>query len=292
MFFGSITALITPFRDGAIDERAFQALVEAQIAAGASGLVPCGTTGESPTLSHSEHKRVIALCVEAAAGRAPVMAGAGSNSTAEAIDLTRYAKQAGADAALSVAPYYNKPNQEGLYAHFKAIAEAVDLPIYIYNIPGRSIVDISVETLGRLAKIPNIAGLKDATGDVSRVARQAKACGPDFIQLSGEDGSALGFNAHGGVGCISVTANVAPYLCAQMQAACRANDYAAARAIDEKLASLHRALFLEPSPGGAKYACSLLGLCTEEVRAPILTPSEPTRAALRAAMMEAGLLNA
>ncbi len=291
MFTGSIPALITPFRDGHVDEKAFARLVERQIAEGSHALVPCGTTGESPTLSHEEHKRVIALCLEVSAGRVPVIAGAGSNATDEAIDLTRFAKSAGAQAVLSVAPYYNKPNQEGLYAHFAAIAEAVDIPIILYNIPGRSIVDIGVDTMARLARIANIVGVKDATGDLSRVARQTKACGDDFVQLSGEDATAIGFNAHGGVGCISVTANVAPRLCADMQSAMLRGDFATARRIDLRLAALHRALFIEPSPGGAKYACALLGLCEPDVRLPILQPSDSAQRQIRAAMIEAGLID-
>lgn len=290
MFEGSIPALVTPFRDRKVDEQALQSLVEWHIGEGSHGLVPCGTTGESATLSHDEHRRVVDLCVEAAGGRVPVIAGAGSNSTEEAIGLTRHAKQAGADAALIVTPYYNKPSQEGIYAHFKAIAEAVDLPIVVYNIPGRSIVDISVETMARLAKLANVVGVKDATGQLDRVARQRAACGEDFTLLSGDDGSALGFVALGGKGCISVTANAAPALCAEMMRSAGAGDFAAARAIDFRLHALHRALFLEPSPAPVKYACSLLGKCTEDVRLPILAPSEPVRAEIRAAMMQAGLL--
>lgn len=287
---GSIPALITPFRDGAIDEPAFQALVEGQIAAGSHGLVPCGTTGESPTVSHEEHRRVVKLCIEAAAGRVPVIAGAGSNSTAEAIGLARFAKEAGADAAMVVTPYYNKPNQDGLYAHFKAIHDAVDLPIVIYNIPGRSVIDMSVETMGRLAKLPNIVGLKDATGDLSRVARQRAACGEDFMQVSGDDLSAVGFVALGGKGCISVTANFAPKLCAEMHEAALKGDLATARAIDFRLHVLHRLMFVEPSPGPVKYAASLLGLCAPDVRLPILEPSEGLRTQIKAAMADAGLL--
>jgi 4-hydroxy-tetrahydrodipicolinate synthase len=273
-----------------VDEQGFQAFIAFQIAQGSHALVPCGTTGESATLSHEEHRRVIALCVEAAAGKVPVIAGAGSNSTDEAISLARHAKEIGADAILSVAPYYNKPNQEGLYAHFKAINDAVDIPIVLYNIPGRSVVDISVETLGRLAKLKNVVGLKDATGDLARVARQRAACGEAFIQLSGEDPTALGYNAHGGKGCISVTANVAPALCAQLQNATRQGAFETAREIDFKLAPLHKALFLEPSPGPVKYACSLLGLCTEEVRLPILPPTDAAKVQIRDAMIQAGLL--
>jgi 4-hydroxy-tetrahydrodipicolinate synthase len=290
MFSGSIPALITPFRNGALDEKAFAAFVERQIAAGSNGLVPCGTTGESPTLSHEEHKRVIALCVEVAARRVPVIAGTGSNATDEAIDLTQFAKEAGADAVLQVTPYYNRPSQEGMYQHFKAIAEAVDIPIILYNVPRRCAVDLSAETMGRLAKLPNIVGVKDAAGDVKRVAAQREACGENFIQLCGEDDVAVDFNEAGGRGCITVTANVAPALSAQMQAATLKGDFAAARAIDAKLADLHKALFMEPSPCGAKYACSLLGICTEEVRLPIVPPTEKAREAIRAAMKKAGVL--
>jgi 4-hydroxy-tetrahydrodipicolinate synthase len=287
---GSLPALITPFRNGTVDERAFQDLVERQITEGSAGLVPCGTTGESVTLSHAEHKRVVELCVEAAAGRAPVIAGAGSNSTAHSIELARDAKALKADAVLVVAPYYNKPSQEGLYAHFKAINDAVDIPIVIYNVPGRTIVDIGVEVMGRIAKLKNVIGIKDATGDLSRVSRQQAVCGGKFVQLSGDDGSALGFNSYGGKGCISVTANVAPKLCAQVQAASAKGDFAAARAIDARLANLHKVMFVEPSPGPAKYAASLLGLCTDEVRLPILTLSDGAKAQVRAAMTEAGLI--
>lgn len=287
---GSIPALITPFRNGILDERAFQAVVERQIAEGSRALVPCGTTGEGPTLSLEEHVRVVELCVEAAAGRVPVIAGAGSNNTAHAIELAKRGKQAGADAVLVVAPYYNKPSQEGLYAHFKAINDAVDIPIFVYNVPTRTIVDISVETMGRIAQLPHVVGCKDASSDMSRVARHGALCGADFIQLSGDDGSALGFNAHGGVGCISVTANVAPKLFAQMQDATLQGAFEAARQIDAKLAALHKALFVEPSPAPAKYACSLLGLCTDEVRLPIIPCSDGAKTTIRAAMTQAGLL--
>jgi 4-hydroxy-tetrahydrodipicolinate synthase len=287
---GSIPALITPFRDGIVDERAFQAIVERQIAEGSRALVPCGTTGESPTLSNAEHVRVVELCVEAAAGRVPVIAGAGSNSTAHAVELARHAKAARADAVLVVAPYYNKPSQEGLYAHYKAINDAIDIPIFVYNVPTRTIVDISVETMGRIAQLANVAGCKDASSDVSRVARHQQLCGERFIQLSGDDGSALGFNAAGGVGCISVTANVASKLFAQMQGATLKGDFEAARALDAKMAALHKALFVEPSPAPTKYACSLLGLCTEEVRLPIIPCSEGAKATIRSAMTQAGLL--
>jgi 4-hydroxy-tetrahydrodipicolinate synthase len=287
---GAIPALITPFRNGALDEPAFQALVERQIVEGSHALVPCGTTGESVTLSDAEHERVVKLCIETASGRVPVIAGAGSNNTAHAIGLARVAKSAGADAVLVVAPYYNKPSQEGLFAHFKAINDAVDIPIIVYNVPTRTIVDISVETMGRIAQLSNVIGVKDATADLSRIARHHAVCGDDFIQLSGEDGSALGFNAHGGRGCISVTANVAPKLCAQMQEAALRGDFAAARALDAKLAPLHKALFAEPSPAPAKYACSLLGLCADEVRLPLVTCSDAAKAAVRAAMAHAGLI--
>jgi 4-hydroxy-tetrahydrodipicolinate synthase len=290
MIKGSITALITPFANGRVDEAAFQALVEWQISQGTHGLVPCGTTGESPTLSHDEHRRVTELCIEAAAGRVTVIAGTGSNSTAEAIDLTRHAAKAGADAALVVTPYYNKPTQEGLYRHFKAIAEAVDIPIIIYNIPGRSVVDMSVETMTRLAEISNIVGVKDATADLARVSLQRLALGPEFIQLSGEDATALALIAHGGHGCISVTANVAPALCAQFQNACLAGDFSAALAIQDRLMPLHDALFVETSPGPVKYAASLMGKCDESLRLPLAPVGEATRERVRAAMIAVGLI--
>lgn len=290
MYSGSIPALITPFRDGNVDEQAFQNFIGWQIEQGSHGLVPCGTTGESATLSFAEHLRVVELCVEAAAGRVPVIAGAGSNNTAHAIELAKAAKQARADAVLVVAPYYNRPSQEGLYAHFKAINDAVDIPIFVYNVPGRTVVDISVETMGRIAALANVIGMKDATGDMSRVARHRALCGGDFTLLAGDDGSALGFNANGGVGCISVTANVAPKLFAQMQEATRRGDYSAARGIDAKLAALHKALFVEPSPAPAKYACSLLGKCSEDVRLPIISCSDGAKTQIRAAMKAAGLL--
>jgi 4-hydroxy-tetrahydrodipicolinate synthase len=289
---GSITALITPFKNGEFDEGAFKRLVEWQIAEGTKGLVPVGTTGESPTLSHKEHMRVVELCVETARRRVPVIAGAGSNSTREAIELTRHAKQVGADAALSVAPYYNKPTQDGLYRHFAAIAEAVDLPIVLYNIPGRSIVEISVETMARLAKIPNIIGVKDATGNLARASRDRDALPRGFVRLSGDDATALGFNAHGGVGCISVTSNVAPRASAEFQDACAAGDYAKALAIQDRLMALHDALFCEASPAPTKFAASLLGLCDEEVRLPIVPMTGKGRETVRAAMAHAKLLNA
>jgi 4-hydroxy-tetrahydrodipicolinate synthase len=288
---GSITALITPFRNGLLDEAAFRRLVEWQIAEGTHGLVPVGTTGESPTLSHTEHKRVVELCVETAAGRVPVIAGAGSNSTAEAVEFTRFAKNVGADAVLSVTPYYNKPTQEGVYRHFAAIAEAADIPIILYNIPARSIVEISVETMARLAEISNIVGVKDATANLLRASRDRGALPDSFIQLSGEDGTALGFNAHGGRGCISVTSNVAPRICADFQNACLSGDYKTALTIQDRLMPLHDALFVESNPAPAKYAASLLGLCTDEVRLPIVPASENARAIIRDAMAHAGLTN-
>jgi 4-hydroxy-tetrahydrodipicolinate synthase len=289
MFQGSIPALITPFRDGKVDEVAFQAIVEWQIREGSSALVPCGTTGESATLSLQEHTRVVAVCVEACAGRAPVIAGAGSNDTAKAIELARACQKAGADAILLVAPYYNRPSQDGIFAHFKSIHDAVDIPIVVYNVPGRTVVDIAAETMARLARLANVVGVKDATGDMSRAARQRALCGEKFMMLSGDDGSALGFNAYGGAGCISVTANVAPRQCAALQAACARGDFAAARVIDAQLSALHKALFVEPSPAPAKYACSLLGKCAEEVRLPLLSCTDAGKAAIRAAMAEAGL---
>jgi 4-hydroxy-tetrahydrodipicolinate synthase len=291
MFKGSIPALITPMRDGAIDEEAFRALVDWQIKQGSSGLVPVGTTGESPTLSHDEHKRVVELCVEAAAGRVPVIAGAGSNNTTEAIDFTRHAASVGAAAVLIVTPYYNKPTQEGLYQHYKALNDCADIPIIIYNIPGRSVVDMSVDTMARLFQLKNIIGVKDATADLARVSKQRMAMGPEFIQLSGEDATALGFNAHGGVGCISVTANVAPALCAEFQAACLEGNFAAALKIQDRLMPLHEALFVETSPAPVKYAVSALGLCSAELRLPMVPVSEATRKRVDAAMVHAGLSN-
>ena len=288
---GSITALITPFKNGEVDEPAFKRLVEWQIAEGTDGLVPVGTTGESPTLSHKEHMRVVELCVETARGRVPVVAGAGSNSTKEAIELTRHAKQVGADAALSVAPYYNKPTQDGLYRHFAAIAEAVDLPIVLYNIPGRSIVEISVETMAKLAQIPNIIGVKDATGNLARASRDRAALPKTFVRLSGDDATTLGYMAHGGVGCISVTSNVAPRACAEFQDACLAGNFGKALSIQDRLMGLHDALFCEASPAPTKYAASLLGLCDEEVRLPIVPLSGKGRDTVKAAMAAAQLLN-
>ncbi len=290
-FRGSFPALVTPFRDGAVDEKAFRKFVDWQISEGSHGLVPVGTTGESPTLSHEEHNRVVEWAVEQSAGRVPVMAGSGSNNTAEAISLSEHAQKVGADALLIVTPYYNKPNQEGLYQHFKAIAGAVDLPIFIYNIPGRSVIDMSVETMARLAEIPNIIGVKDATASMARISLQRQFIGPDFIQLSGEDATALGFMAHGGRGCISVAANVAPRLCAAFQNACLTGDYAAALALQDKLMPLHTALFVETNPTPTKYALSLLGLMDEEVRLPLVPVTDQTRATVRAAMVHAGLID-
>jgi len=278
---GSITALITPFKSGELDEQALIRIIEWQIAEGTNGLVPVGTTGESPTLSHEEHRRVVELTVQTARGRVPVIAGAGSNSTREAIELTQHAKDVGADAALSVAPYYNKPTQEGLYRHFASIAEAVDLPIILYNIPGRSIVEIAVETMARLAKISNIVGVKDATANLARASRDRGALAQSFIRLSGDDGTALGFMAHGGQGCISVTSNIAPRLCAEFQKACLAGDYRKALGYQDRLMILHDALFCEASPAPTKYAASLLGLCESEVRLPIVPLSEHGREHVR-----------
>lgn len=291
MFRGSIPALVTPFREGAVDDKAFTALVERQIAAGSRGLVPCGTTGESTTLSHEEHRHVVELCVKTAAGRVPVIAGAGSNSTEEAIGLLRHAKEVGAHAALVVNPYYNRPTQEGIYAHYKALTEAVQLPIFAYNVPVRTGSDMSPETMGRLAKLPNIIGIKDASAQLDRVARHTALCGRDFIQISGEDPTAVGFNALGGVGCISVTANIAPEACARLQDACALGDYAEARRINDTLQRLHRAIFLEASPAPTKYALSLLGLCAEDVRLPLLpVASQAVKDEIKAAMTEAGVL--
>jgi 4-hydroxy-tetrahydrodipicolinate synthase len=291
MLQGSIVALITPFRNGAVDEKGFQDFVDWQIGQGTHGLVPCGTTGESPTLSHAEHKRVVELCVEAAKKRVPVVAGTGSNSTEEAIDFTRHAKKAGADAALVVCPYYNRPTQEGLYQHFKAIHDAVELPIIIYNIPIRTAVDMSVATMARLAQLPNIVGVKDATNDLGRPLRTRQAIGADFCMLSGEDVTALAFNAQGGMGCISVTANVAPRACADMQEAWLKGDTGRAMKINDRLAALHDALFVETSPAPVKYAVSLRGKTTPEVRRPLVAASPEAQGKVQAAMRSAGLLN-
>ena len=288
---GSIPALVTPFKDGALDIDTLHALIDWQIAEGSSGIVPVGTTGESPTLSHAEHERVIEETVRAAAGRVPVIAGAGSNNTTEAIGFLRHAQKVGADAALVVTPYYNKPTQEGLIAHYTALHDACDLPIIIYNIPGRSVVDMTPETMGRLAQLPRIIGVKDATGKLERVSLQRMACGPDFIQLSGEDATAPGFNAQGGTGCISVTANVAPRLCAEFQAASLAGDAKRALELHDLLMPLHVAIFLEPGLVAAKYGLSRLGRCSEEVRLPLIGLTDAVRARMDAAMRHAGLIN-
>lgn len=290
-FRGSFTALVTPFKNGSLDEKAFRGLVDWQISEGTSGLVPVGTTGESPTLSHDEHKHVVEWCVDQAKGRVPVVAGAGSNSTKEAIELSQHAEQAGADAVLVVTPYYNKPTQEGLYQHYKAINDAIGIPIIIYNIPGRSVIDMSVDTMKRLFELKNIAGVKDATANVVRVSQQRAAMGNDFNQMSGEDATVLGFMAHGGHGCISVTSNVAPRLCTEFQGACLKGDYSTALKIHDKLMPLHTALFIETNPSPAKYALSVLGKCADTVRLPMVPVSDKTKAAVRDAMVHAGLIN-
>jgi 4-hydroxy-tetrahydrodipicolinate synthase len=291
MFKGSLVALITPFRSGGLDESAFQELVAWQVGQGTRGLVPCGTTGEAPALSHDEHKRVIALCVEVAKGRAPVIAGSGTNSTEHTIELTRQAKAEGADAALVVCPYYNKPTQEGLFQHFKAVHDAVDLPIIIYNIPGRSAVDMSNATMARLAKLPNIVGVKDATNDLARPLRMRGEIAAAFCLLSGEDATAVAYLAQGGDGCISVTANVAPRLCSEMHEAWQRGDIKTVREINERLIPLHDALFAETSPAPVKYAASLLGRCTAEVRQPLWAIQPETQERVQQAMRGAGLLN-
>ena len=291
MLRGSIPALVTPFRDEAFDEAAFRAFVAWQIEEGSHGLVPCGTTGESATLSSAEHRRVIEVCLEVADGRVPVVAGCGSNDTAHAIALTRSAREAGASAALHVPPYYNRPNQEGIYAHFAAIAEAVDIPILLYNVPSRTVTDIAVETMARLAAIPAVIGVKDATGNLARVSAQRLACGAGFIQLSGNDDMALGFSAMGGTGCISVTANVAPRLCAAFQNACLSGDWSGALILQDKLFPLHAALFSDASPGPAKYAVNRLRAdFPADLRLPMTPPSEASRKAVDAALDHAGLL--
>ncbi|MEL6232829.1 MAG: 4-hydroxy-tetrahydrodipicolinate synthase [Pseudomonadota bacterium] len=291
MIRGSMPALVTPFRDGAVDVGALKSLVEWQIAEGSHGLVAVGTTGESPTLSHEEHREVIRIVVETAAGRVPVIAGAGSNATAESVGLMRFAAEIGADAALVVTPYYNKPTQRGLIEHYRTLHECCTLPIIIYNIPGRSVIDMSPATMGELAKLPRIIGVKDATGDVARVSQQRASCGTEFIQLSGEDASAMGFNAHGGIGCISVTANVAPRLCAAFQEATLQGDYVKALEFQDRLMPLHEAVFAEPGVVGAKTGLSFLERCGEEVRAPLTPALSETRERMRAAMVHAGLLN-
>jgi len=292
MFHGSLVALVTPMRaDGGIDEDAYARLIEWQIEQGTNGIVPVGTTGESPTLSHDEHKRVVELAIAVAGRRVPVLAGAGSNSTVEAIGLAEHAKKAGADGVLVVTPYYNKPTQEGVYRHYTAIAEAVDIPLIIYNIPGRSVIDMSVDTMARLAGHKNIIGVKDATANLTRPLHTTRACGPDFIQLSGEDHTVIAYLASGGHGCISVTANVAPKLCAQMHAAWQAGDVAQAMAIQSRLVPLHDAMFAESNPGPVKYAASLLGFGTATCRLPLAPIAEANAAKMRAAMLELGLLS-
>ncbi len=284
-------ALVTPFDGGRVDFATLEALVEWQLAEGTHGLVPVGTTGESPTLSHEEHEQVVAAVVKQAAGRVPVIAGAGSNNTEEAIRFTRHAAEVGADAALVVVPYYNKPNQDMMYRHFKAVHDSAEIPIVLYNVPGRTVADLQVETVARLAELPRVVGIKDASVDLARPALTRLKTGPEFCQLSGEDCTALGFNAFGGVGCISVTANVAPRLCADMQEASLAGDYKKACEINDRLAPLHRALFLEPSPGPAKYALSLLGKCKNETKSPIFPISAEGEAAVREAMVHAGIIS-
>jgi 4-hydroxy-tetrahydrodipicolinate synthase len=291
MFSGSIPALVTPFRDGLIDEAAFRRLIDWQIESGTSALVPCGTTGESATLSFEEHYRVISVCIEQSAGRVPVIAGCGSNDTATAVRHMAYSKEAGAAAALVVAPYYNRPNQDGIYAHYAHLASVCDLPIIVYNVPARTVTDILPETLSRLSKIPSIVGIKDASGNIARVVDHRLGCGPDFCQLSGNDDMALAFNAAGGVGAISVTANVAPRQCADLQAACLAGDYGLARAINDRLHPLHSALFSDASPGPVKYAMArVLGWVTDDVRLPMTGPSDSARKAVDAALTQAGLI--
>jgi 4-hydroxy-tetrahydrodipicolinate synthase len=289
---GSITALVTPFKGGKVDEDAFRSHVNWQIDEGTHGLVPVGTTGESPTLSPDEHHRVVQVCVEETKGRVPVIAGAGSNSTAEAVEFSRHAEKVGADALLIVTPYYNKPTQEGLYQHYKAINDAVGIPIVIYNIPGRSVIDMSVETMARLFELKNIVGVKDATANIARVSLQRQAMGPDFVQLSGEDATALGFMAHGGHGCISVSSNIAPRLCSEIQESCLKGDYTAALTVQDRLMPLHTAIFIETNPSPTKYALSVLGRMTDEVRLPMVPVTDGTKQAVRSAMTHAGLINA
>ncbi len=291
MIRGSLTALVTPFKDGELDLVALKQLVDWQIEQGSNGLVPVGTTGESPTLTHAEHETVVEVVVKAVAGRVPVIAGAGSNNTAEAIGLAQHAARVGADAVLVVTPYYNKPTQAGLIAHFGAVHDAIDIPIVIYNIPGRSVVDMTPETMGELAKLPRIIGVKDSTGDLARVSQQRLTCGKEFVQLSGEDATTVGFNAQGGIGCISVTANVAPRLCADLHVATAAGDYAAALKIQDRLMPLHHAIFTEPGLTGAKFGLSLLGKCSDEVRLPLVGVTDSTKNAIRAGMVHAGLIN-
>ena len=291
MYTGSFVALLTPMKNGAVDEAAFQSFVDWQINQGTNGLVPCGTTGESPTLTHTEHKRVTELCIDVTAGRVPVMAGAGSNSTAEAVDLAKHAEGAGASSVLVVSPYYNKPTQAGLYAHYKAVNDAVGIPIYVYNIPGRSVVNVDMDTLARLAELPNIAGVKDATSDLALPIAYKRELGADFCQMSGEDATAIPYLAAGGHGCISVTANIAPALCAAQHAAWNAGDVAGAQAIQDKLIAVHTAMFCESSPGPVKYAAQLMGLCGSEMRLPLVEISAASKAQVEAALKEAGLLD-
>ena len=290
MFKGLMPALVTPFRNGILDLTTLEVLVERQIEAGCHGLVPVGTTGESPTLTHNEHKTVVDKVVQAAAGRVPVIAGAGSNNTAESMELMVHAKSVGADAVLVVTPYYNKPTQAGLIAHFTALHDCCELPIIIYNIPSRSVVDMTPETMGELARLPRIVGVKDATGDLARVCQQRITCGLDFAQISGEDATAHGFNAHGGVGCISVTANVAPALCVELQEATLKGDFAKALKLQDLLMPLHQAVFTEPGLVGAKYALNRLGLCSDEVRPPLVPLSSRTRELVDKALRHASLL--
>ena len=292
MFKGSIPALITPFKDGAVDETTFARFVEWQIKEGSTGLVPVGTTGESPTVTHDEHKRIVEICVETAGKRVPVIAGAGSNSTAESIAYATHAKKVGANAVLVVMPYYNKPTQDGLFRHIEAINDAVDIPIILYNVPPRTVSDMQVDTMARCARLKNVVGVKDATANLARASLQRQFCGKDFVMLSGEDATALGFNAHGGQGCISVTANVAPGLCAKFQAACQAGDFKAALAIQDRLMPLHDALFVETSPGPVKYACAKLGFGDGFARLPLAPISDATKRTVDAAMESAGLLQA
>jgi len=291
MFYGSLTALITPFESGKVAEKAFQEFVNWQVEQGSHGLVPCGTTGESPTLSHAEHRHVTEMCIETVAKRVPVVAGAGSNSTEEAASLARHAYQAGADAVLVVTPYYNKPTQEGLYRHYEAVAAAADIPVIIYNIPGRSVVNMSVETMARLAKLDNIVGVKDATADLTRPLMERQAIDGDFCLLSGEDGTALAYLANGGHGCISVTANIAPAQCAEVQNAWRAGDAKRALDLHDALMPLHADLFSETSPGPVKYAAGLLGLCSGELRLPMVEITDATKAKVQAALQATGLIN-
>ena len=291
-FRGSFTALVTPFKNGSLDEAAFRSLVNWQITEGTHGLVPVGTTGESPTVNHDEHKRVVEWCVDEAKGRVPVIAGAGSNSTAEAVAFSKHAEKVGADAVLIVTPYYNKPTQEGLYQHFKAINDGVDIPIVIYNIPGRSVIDMTVDTMTRCFALKNVIGVKDATANLARASQQRAAMGADFIMLSGEDATALGFMAHGGHGCISVVSNIAPRMCAEFQNACLAGDYKTALALQDRLMPLHDAMFCESNPGPVKYAASRLGLCEAEVRLPLVPITQASQRIVDAALVRAGLIQA